>query len=114
MVLGGSVARSRVRCSRVEPDAGVELVAVNDPMGDNETMAFLLKHDSVGRTLPNTIEASDRRLHRRRPRHPRLGVMDPGEIPWSDYDIDVVIESTGSSPAARTRRSTSAGVSGVS
>ena len=40
-------------------DAGVELVAVNDPMGDSQTMAFLLKHDSVGGTLPNEVKATD-------------------------------------------------------
>jgi len=38
-------------------DAGVELVAVNDPFGDSETMAFLLKHDSVGGTLHHEVVA---------------------------------------------------------
>ena len=37
--------------------AGVELVAVNDPMGDSATMAFLLKHDSVGGTLRQEVKA---------------------------------------------------------
>src|SRR6185436_5984127 len=68
-------------------DAGVELVAVNDPMGDSHTVAFLLKHDSVRGTDDGiSIDGRDVR---------KLEVMDPGEIPWSDYDVDVVIESTG-------------------
>ena len=47
-------------------DAGVELVAVNDPFGDSETMAFLLKHDSVGRTLAERGQGDRRRLLGRR------------------------------------------------
>ncbi len=39
--------------------AGIELVAVNDPFGDSETMAFLLKHDSVGGVLKNEVKVSD-------------------------------------------------------
>jgi glyceraldehyde 3-phosphate dehydrogenase len=75
--------------------ADVELVAVNDPMGDNATMAFLLKHDSVGGTLQHDVKANDtgfsvdgREVH-------KLEVMDPAEIPWRDHQVDVVIESTG-------------------
>ena len=58
-------------------------------------MAFLLKHDSVGGTLANEVEATDngfsidgREVH-------KLEVMDPAEIPWGDHGVDVVIESTG-------------------
>jgi glyceraldehyde 3-phosphate dehydrogenase len=76
-------------------DCDAELVAVNEPMGDSATVAFLLKHDSVGGTLPNTVEAvgegfaiDGKVIH-------KLEVMNPGEIPWSDHDVDVVVESTG-------------------
>ncbi len=49
----GRIGRSFYRAILALGDkAPVELVAVNDPMGDSETMAFLLKHDSVGGTLP--------------------------------------------------------------
>ena len=76
-------------------DAGVELVAVNDPMGDSHTVAFLLKHDSVGGTLPNDIRATDDGISIDGREIRKLEVMDPAEIPWSDHDVDVVIESTG-------------------
>jgi glyceraldehyde 3-phosphate dehydrogenase len=75
--------------------SGVELAAINDPMGDNHTMAFLLKHDSVGGVLPNSVEDTDDGFAIDGTDVPRLGVMEPGEIPWSDHGIDVVIESTG-------------------
>jgi glyceraldehyde 3-phosphate dehydrogenase len=76
-------------------DAGVELVAVNDPMGDSETVAFLLKHDSVGGTLKNDIQPTDDGFSIDGRKITKLGTMDPAEIAWSDHDVDVVIESTG-------------------
>jgi glyceraldehyde 3-phosphate dehydrogenase len=75
--------------------SGVEIAAINDPMGDNHTMAFLLKHDSVGGVLPNSVEDTEDGFAIDGTDVPRLGVMDPGEVPWSDHGIDVVIESTG-------------------
>jgi glyceraldehyde 3-phosphate dehydrogenase len=91
----GRIGRSFTRALLSRGDAGVELAAVNDPMGDNHTMAFLLKHDSVGGVLPNTVEATDDGFMVDGRDIPRLGVMDPPEIPWSDHDVNVVIESTG-------------------
>jgi len=76
-------------------DAGVELVAVNDPMGDSETVAFLLKHDSVGGTLKNDIRPTDHGFSIDGREITKIGTMDPAEIAWSDHDVDVVIESTG-------------------
>jgi glyceraldehyde 3-phosphate dehydrogenase len=75
--------------------SGVELVAVNDPFGDSETMAFLLKHDSVGRTLPNEVKVSNGGFSVDGREVKKLEVKDPAEIPWADNGVDVVIESTG-------------------
>jgi glyceraldehyde 3-phosphate dehydrogenase (phosphorylating) len=75
--------------------AGVELVAVNDPFGDSETMAFLLKHDSVGGMLPNEVKVSDGGFSVDGNEVRKLESKDPAEIPWGDYNVDVVIESTG-------------------
>jgi glyceraldehyde 3-phosphate dehydrogenase len=91
----GRIGRSFTRALLCRGDAGVELAAVNDPMGDNHTMAFLLKHDSVGGVLANAVEATDDGFTVDGHDVPRLGVMDPAEIPWADHDVDVVIESTG-------------------
>jgi glyceraldehyde 3-phosphate dehydrogenase len=75
--------------------AGVELVAVNDPFGDSETMAFLLKHDSVGGTLGNEIKVSNGGFSVDGKEVKKLDVREPAEIPWADRGVDVVIESTG-------------------
>jgi glyceraldehyde 3-phosphate dehydrogenase len=75
--------------------AGVELVAVNDPFGDSATMAFLLKHDSVGGTLRHEVKATDEGFSVDGHDVKKLDVKDPAEIPWKDHGVDVVIESTG-------------------
>ena len=75
--------------------AGVELVAVNDPFGDSETMAFLLKHDSVGGTIPNEVKVTDGGFSVDGKEIKKLDVREPAEIPWGEHGIDIVIESTG-------------------
>jgi len=75
--------------------AGVELVAVNDPMGDAATMAFLLKHDSVGGTLHHDVQPTANGFSVDGVEVRKLEVMDPAEIPWGEHGVDVVIESTG-------------------
>ena len=53
----GRIGRSFTRAILARGEqAEVELVAVNDPFGDANTMAFLLKHDSVGGTLANEVK----------------------------------------------------------
>ncbi len=92
----GRIGRSFTRAILARGEqAEVELVAVNDPFGDAHTMAFLLKHDSVGRTLPERSEARRQRLLDRRHVVKKLEVREPAEIPWGDNGVDIVIESTG-------------------
>ena len=63
----GRIGRSFTRAILARGEqAEVELVAVNDPFGDAHTMAFLLKHDSVGGTLAERGQGRRRRLLDRR------------------------------------------------
>src|SRR3954470_486405 len=93
----GRIGRSFYRAILARgADAGVELVAVNDPFGDANTMAFLLKHDSVGRTLPQEVKVTDVGFSVSGvPDVKKLGEKDPAAIKWADEGVDVVIESTG-------------------
>ena len=70
-------------------------MAVNDPFGDAHTMAFLLKHDSVGGTIPNEIKVDGNGFSIDGAEIKKLEVREPSEIPWGDNGVDVVIESTG-------------------
>jgi glyceraldehyde 3-phosphate dehydrogenase len=92
----GRIGRSFYRAILAKGSgAGVELVAVNDPFGDSETMAFLLKHDSVGGVLPNEVKVTDGGFSVDGSEVRKLESKDPAEIPWGEHGVDVVIESTG-------------------
>ncbi len=92
----GRIGRSFYRAILARGEqAGVELVAVNDPFGDAHTMAFLLKHDSVGGTISNEVKETDSGFSVDGREIKKLEVREPGEIPWREYGVDIVIESTG-------------------
>jgi len=92
----GRIGRSFYRAILARGEqAEVELVAVNDPFGDADVMAFLLKHDSVGGVLPNEIKAHEGGFSVDGREIKKLEVREPSEIPWGEYGVDVVIESTG-------------------
>jgi len=92
----GRIGRSFYRAILARgASAGIELVAVNDPFGDSETMAFLLKHDSVGGMLSNEVKVSDGGFSVDGNEVRKLESRDPAEIPWGEHGVDVVIESTG-------------------
>jgi glyceraldehyde 3-phosphate dehydrogenase len=92
----GRIGRSFTRAILARGEqCNVELVAVNDPFGDAQTMAFLLKHDSVGRTLPSEIKHNDIGFSIDGHEVKKLDQREPSEIPWADNGVDVVIESTG-------------------
>jgi glyceraldehyde 3-phosphate dehydrogenase len=92
----GRIGRSFYRAILARGDAAqVELVAVNDPFGDADTMAFLLKHDSVGGTIRNEVKAGANGFSVDGREVKKLEVREPAEIPWADNGVDIVIESTG-------------------
>ncbi len=79
---------------RAALDAGLEVVAANDVM-DAKTAAHLLKYDSVFGRLQRTISVESDGFKVDGKDMKILSVKDPGEIPWSKYGVDIVVESTG-------------------
>ena len=73
---------------------GLEFVAVND-LTDAKTLAHLLKYDSVHGKLQNRVEAKGDSLLVDGKAVNVLAQKDPGQIPWKDLGVDVVLESTG-------------------
>ena len=74
--------------------ADIEVVAAND-LGDVETMAHLLKYDSILGRYPEEIAVSDEGITIGNHSLKILAQKDPGALPWGDLGVDVVIESTG-------------------
>ena len=89
----GRIGRNVVR-AWLEKQQDIEVVAVND-LTDADTLAYLLKYDSVHGTISNKITASgttisvdgaDIRVYK---------IKEPEAIPWDELGVDIVVESTG-------------------
>jgi len=89
----GRIGRNFFRAVR-ERGADIEIVAVND-LGSLETMAHLLKYDSVLKQLPATVKATKNGISVDGTELLVLSERDPKNLPWGDLGVDVVIESTG-------------------
>ncbi len=72
----------------------IDIVAVND-LTDTHTLAHLLKYDSVHGAFGSTVEAGTDSLTVNGKRVQVLAEKDPGNLPWKDLGVDVIIESTG-------------------
>ena len=89
----GRIGRNVLRAS-LEKKYDIDFVAVND-LTDAETLAYLLKYDSVHKTLDHDIK------------HTATGIVidgkdlrvfsnpDPAAIPWDELGVDIVVESSG-------------------
>jgi glyceraldehyde 3-phosphate dehydrogenase len=71
-----------------------EVAVVND-ITDAKTNAHLLKYDSNYGIYPGKVEAKDDSIVVDGREIKVLAERDPGKIPWRDYGVDIVIESTG-------------------
>jgi len=89
----GRIGRNFFRAAR-RAGADIDFVAVND-LGSVDTMAHLLKYDSVLGQLDYDIEATADGIKVEGDTLQVLAVRDPKELPWSDLGVDVVLESTG-------------------
>ena len=89
----GRIGRNLFRAAH-ESGADVEIVAVND-LTDAETLAYLLKYDSILGRFPGRVEAVEGALTVDDTEIKVLSERDPADLPWADLGVDVVIESTG-------------------
>src|SRR5437867_5856158 len=89
----GRIGRNVLRAI-VENRRNLEVVAVND-VTDARTLAHLLKYDSVHGRFKGTVEATSDGIKVNDKTIRVLSVRDPGQLPWKDLGVSVVLESTG-------------------
>jgi glyceraldehyde 3-phosphate dehydrogenase len=89
----GRIGRNFFRAAKAV-GADIDFVAVND-LGSLDTMAHLLKYDSVLGQLPNEIKAVEGGISVDGDVLKVLSERNPDELPWGDLGVDVVVESTG-------------------
>lgn len=89
----GRIGRNFLRAV-LASGADIDLVAVND-LGSLDTMAHLLKYDSVLGVLPETVRATKSTIKIGRDSFRVLSERNPADLPWGELQVDLVIESTG-------------------
>jgi glyceraldehyde 3-phosphate dehydrogenase len=87
----GRIGRSFLR---IADGSDLEVAAVND-LVDTKTMAHLLTYDSTYGRFGKTVEHDESGLVVDGRRIAVTAHRDPAELDWAQYDVDVVIESTG-------------------
>jgi glyceraldehyde 3-phosphate dehydrogenase len=92
----GRIGRNVFRAAMARGDAReIEWVAVND-LTDCNTLAHLLKYDSILGPYPGEVTVKDDHTIVVDGRELKvLAERDPGALPWESLGVDVVIESTG-------------------
>jgi glyceraldehyde 3-phosphate dehydrogenase len=89
----GRIGRNVFRAAQAA-DADIDWAAVND-LTDNDTLAHLLRYDSILGPYPGTVELSDDGLVVDGTEIKVLEESDPAALPWGELGVDVVLESTG-------------------
>lgn len=89
----GRIGRNIFRAAQGNPD--IQIVAVNDLPVPIETHAHLLKHDSILGAFDGEVSVKDTNLVVNGNEVTMLSFRDPAQIPWGEYNVDIVVESTG-------------------
>jgi len=71
-----------------------EVAAIND-LTDAQTLAHLLKYDSVSGVYDGTVEAKDDAIVVNGQEIKVTAIKNPAELPWKELGVDMVLESTG-------------------
>ncbi|HWL02918.1 MAG TPA: type I glyceraldehyde-3-phosphate dehydrogenase [Microbacteriaceae bacterium] len=89
----GRIGRNYLR-ALLEQGADLDVVAVND-LTDTETLATLLKYDSIDGVLKADVQVDGDSILVDGKAIRVLADRDPANLPWGELGVDIVIESTG-------------------
>jgi len=88
----GRIGRNVLRACAGDPE--IEFVAVND-ITDANTLAHLLKYDSVHGRFAHSVVAEKDALVVEGKRIRVFSERDPGKLPWRDLGVRIVLECSG-------------------
>jgi glyceraldehyde 3-phosphate dehydrogenase len=90
----GRIGRQTLRAILERHPDELEVTVVND-LTDTKTNAHLFKYDSTYGMFDGDVVAHDNALEVNGRKVSVVAERDPGKIPWRDYGVDIVVESTG-------------------
>jgi len=90
----GRIGRQVLRAAKLAGVADLDFVAVND-LTDTKTLRHLFKYDSVHRTYPGDVTATEKSITVDGDEIRIFAEKDPANLPWKDLGVDIVLESTG-------------------
>ena len=88
----GRIGRAFLKIAWDRPE--IEIVAVND-LGTIDSLAYLLKYDTVYRTWAHDVQIDGTDLVIDGKRVKFVSEKDTTKLPWGELGVDVVVESTG-------------------
>jgi glyceraldehyde 3-phosphate dehydrogenase len=89
----GRIGRNLYRAA-MRRNADFEIVAIND-IASVETMAHLLKYDSVDGVLDADVKVQGDQIAVAGRKFKYCCERDPARLPWKSLNVDVAVESTG-------------------
>ena len=90
----GRIGRQVLKAMNDQHPNELEVVVVND-LTSTETNAHLFKYDSNYGRYPGKVEATEDSIIIDGKKVKVIAERDPSKIPWRDYGVEIVVESTG-------------------
>jgi len=90
----GRIGRNTFKIIMERYPEELDIIAIND-LTDAETLAHLLKYDSVYGRFNGTVETSENSLFVNGKEVKISAEKDPGNIDWQKMGVEIVLESTG-------------------
>jgi glyceraldehyde 3-phosphate dehydrogenase len=88
----GRIGRMVFKAGLEDPE--VNFVVIND-LTDTKTLAHLLKYDSVHGNFPGLVDSTPDSIVVNGKKVRVVSEKDPSKLPWKQFNVDIVIESTG-------------------
>jgi glyceraldehyde 3-phosphate dehydrogenase len=73
--------------------ADIKLAAISD-IADHKALEYLLRFDTILGPFPDEVSIQEGHLYVVGRQIPMLSEKEPGDVPWGDLGVDIVIEAT--------------------
>jgi glyceraldehyde 3-phosphate dehydrogenase len=87
----GRIGRNLFRILYQSED--IKLAAISD-IADHKALEYLLRFDTILGPFPDEVSIQENNLYVVGRQIPMLSEKEPGDVPWGDLGVDIVIEAT--------------------